>query len=356
MNIISARSPFQIIINETGQIGSKVELFIWNKGTTEPTNPTYIMSENIASVTQTETNYNISPYILEYINQINVNYSATPVIESNTDWCLVRVKTYKNVAGTYTLLTNVVYIGVNGYTEVSQGLNYMNDDYANLSLLGYDNNSNYKIQYYNLIPYYNFILKSALGINFSIKYYLNNGTLLNSNTFRTATSANYYNYRLPLAYNNSDYCEIENDDDGVLYRVYTEKLDECKYTPVNVSYVNRFGGWQQLTFFKAHSNKINVKGSKYSLLQSNVNYNPLIGQSKAFNINGTWSITCNTGWVYENYNKFIQELMLSDTILVDNIPATIKTQSLTYKTQLKDKNINFEIDFEFSNNLINDVI
>jgi hypothetical protein len=199
-------------------------------------------------------------------------------------------------------------------------------------------------------------LISSPSINFSIKYYSQNGTLLNSNTFRTATTADYYNYRLPLAYNNSAYCQIENDDDGVLYLVYTEKLSECKYTPVNVSYVNRFGGWQQLTFFKAKRNSISVKGSKYNLLQANVNYNPLIGQTKSFNINGNSSIILNTGWTYESYNKFIQELMLSDTILIDNVPATIKTQSLTYKTKLRDKNINFEIEFEYSNNLINDLI
>ena len=76
MIVISARSPYEIIINETGQTGSKVELFIWNKGTTEPTIPTYIMSENIASVTQTETNYNIAPFILEYIDKFYLEYST----------------------------------------------------------------------------------------------------------------------------------------------------------------------------------------------------------------------------------------------------------------------------------------
>ena len=95
MKLISVRSPYFIIVNEASQVGSKVELFIWNKGTTEPTIPTYIMSENIASVTQTETNYNISPYILEYINQINPTFTSTPVVESNSNWCFVRVKRYK---------------------------------------------------------------------------------------------------------------------------------------------------------------------------------------------------------------------------------------------------------------------
>ena len=354
MNVISARSPFEIIINETGQTGSKVELFIWNKGTTEPTTATYIMSENIASATQTETNYNISPYILEYINQIYVNYSSTPIVEANNDWCFVRVKRYKNVSGTYTLLSNTLYIGINAYTDIIDGFNTDIADGQDYILLG--SNIGYKLQYYNRVPFYNFLCTRATGIDYLIKYYTAAGSLISSTTFLSGGSTAYYNYRLPLAYNNSAYCEIENTDDGVLYRVYTEAIEECKYTPVICTYVNKLGGWQQLTFFKAQTNKINIQGSKYDLMQTDINYNPFIGQSKSFNINGKQSITCNTGWVYENYNDFIRELMLSDTILIDDKPVIIKSQSLTYKTNLLDKNINFTIDFEYSNSLLNNII
>lgn len=356
MIVISARSPYQIIINEASQIGSKVELFIWNKGTTEPTTPTYVMSENIASVTQTETNYNISPFILEYINQISPTYVTTPAIESNNDWCLVRVKRYKKTSGgTFSLLDNLVYIGVNGYTEASQGMNYNISGSNDFVLLGYPFATN-KIQYYNTIPYYNLLIKSVASNNYTIRYFDINGILLSTNVFFTPTTSDYFNYKIPLAVTGSSYCRIDSTNDDDIYTIFAEKIEECKYTPVNVSYINRFGGWQQLTFFKAKKNSVNVKGSKYSLMQSNVNFNPLIGQTKPFNINGTSSITCNTGWTYESYNKFIQELMMSDTILVDNVPAIIKTQSLTYKTKLKDRNINFEIEFEFSNNLLNDIV
>jgi len=356
MNVISARSPFEIVINETGQTGSKVELFIWNKGTTEPTTPTYTLSENIASATQTETNYNISPYVLEYINQTYVNYLTTPIVENNTDWCFARVKRYKNVSGTYTLLDNILYIGVNGYTSVIDGLNYdiaQSEDYC---LLGISSNDTYKIQYNTLIPYYNFLCVSSPYNDYTINYYSASGTLLNINTFRGGTTADYYNYRLPLAYGNSAYCQINDDINGILYTIYTEKLEECKYTPVVCSYVNKLGGWQQLTLFKAQTNKVDIQSSKYNLMQSNVNYNIYIGQNKTFNINGKKTITCNTGWVYEGYNNFITELMLSDTILIDNRPAIIKTQSLQYKTDLLDKNINFILEFEYSNNLINNII
>lgn len=356
MEVISARSPFQIIINESGQTGSKVELFIWNKGTTEPTTPTYIMSENIASATQTETNYNISPYVLEYINHIIPFYGTTPAVAGNNEWCFVRIKRYKNVSGAFTLLNNKLYLGVNAYTEVTDDLNYDIAQGLDFVLLGVQQNLNSKIQYYNNIPSFNFLITRAPANDYVISYFDSSSTFINSQVILSGGSTDYFNYKVPLAYNNSAFCEIESDVEGVIYRVYTEKIEECKYAPVNCTYVNKYGGWQQITFFKAQTNKIDIQSSKYNLMPSNVAYNASEGQKKSFNINGTQTITCNTGWVSEGYNNFIKELMLSDTILLNGNPVTIKTQSLQYKTNLLDKNINYTIDFEYSNSLINNVI
>ena len=41
-----ARSPHIIEIAETGQTGSKIELFLWNTGS-QPTDPQYILSKRI---------------------------------------------------------------------------------------------------------------------------------------------------------------------------------------------------------------------------------------------------------------------------------------------------------------------
>lgn len=356
MKVISARSPYQIIISEAGQTGSKVELFIWNKGTTEPTTPTYILSSNIPSASQIETNYNISPYILEYVNHILPVYGTTPAVADNNEWCFVKVKRYKNVSGAFTLLDTTLYLGINAYSEVVDGFNFNTTDDEDYILLGASNNLNNKIQYYNNIPSLNFLVKREPANDYVVSYFNAAGTLLNSTVILSGGSTDYFNYKVPLAYNNSAFCEIESDVASVIYRVYTEKLEECKYTPVNCTYVNKLGGWQQITFFKAQTNKIDVQGSKYNLMPSAIYYNINEGTNKSFNINGKQTITCNTGWVTEGYNNFIKELMLSETILLDTKPVTIKTQSLQYKTNLLDKNINFTIDFEYSDSLINNVI
>jgi hypothetical protein len=351
MNIISARSPYQVIVNESLQTGSKVELFIWNKGTTEPTIATTVLSKNIPSTTQTENNYNISPYILEYINQIAAVAVTTPTVESNTTWCFVRIKRYKNVSGTYTLLDNLLYVGLNSYTDVISGYNFNFGDDA--VLLG---NIETKIQYYNTIPYYNFLCERQIDLSYEVLYYNSSNTLISSTTFLTAGAFEIYNFKIPLAVTGSVKCLIQQSNENISYIVFTEKIEECKYTPVNCSFVNKNGGWQQLTFFKAQSNIVNVKGTEYGLMQQNVNYDYQLGQKKLFNINGTQTVKLNTGWVYENYNELITQLLLSDTILLNGLPVTLKTQSLTYKTNILDKNINFEIEFEYSNSLINNLV
>ena len=70
MKLISVRSPYFIIVDEASQVGSKVELFIWHKGETEPATATYTLSKKIASATQTKNTYNISNYAKEFINNM----------------------------------------------------------------------------------------------------------------------------------------------------------------------------------------------------------------------------------------------------------------------------------------------
>jgi hypothetical protein len=137
---------------------------------------------------------------------------------------------------------------------------------------------------------------------------------------------------------------------------YAEQLCEPKYTPLTCTFINRYGGWQYLTFFKANIQSIETTSKEFQLLPSDINYNVLQGQRKAFNKQGKQKIKCNTGWVDENYFELIQDLLLSEVVLLDNKPVIVRSQSADYKTHLKDKNINYEIEFEYSFGLINDVI
>lgn len=365
MIAISARSPYQIIIDEVGQTGSKVELFIWNKGNTEPTTPTYTMSESIASATQTETNYNISPYILEYINLIIPAKILVTIEEENTAWCLVKVKRYKIVGTATTLLNTIDYVGINGFTKVSDGLNF-DKSISNLILLLSNKNINtYYNQSINENPYVNVIIDKVINKNLFAIYERNDGVSYSVVQNLLSGQSGIFNLKIPLTLNATDGnfvngCRLSltyQTSGATINNTYnTYPTEECKYTPVECSYINSFGGWQFLTFFKAQKNDINIKGSEYSLLAKDINYNPLQGQRKSFNINGMQTVKLNTGFVDENYNELIFDLMMSETVLLDNVPVNVKTQSLTYKTHLKDKNINYEVEFDYANNLLNNIV
>jgi hypothetical protein len=69
------------------------------------------------------------------------------------------------------------------------------------------------------------------------------------------------------------------------------------------------------------------------------------------------SITLNTGFINEEYNEVIQQLMLTERAWVhedDTIfPIIPKTQSLDYKSSLNDGLINYTIEFDYAYNEIN---
>lgn len=351
--IIYSRSPYFITVNEESQVGSKIELRLWNGTGASPTLATYTFSKPIASTTQIENVYNISPFVKEYIDNVAPNYAAGET-DSTTMWVNVQVKRFKETAvGVYTLLDTTTYLGTNGYTEFADGYNYTNasDTFMLLS----DNAKEIKYDINKPIPYVNVLINPESGDVVTATY----KDLRGRNEVVVGYTETKGMLKIPLSttsvkYNKGNTLTIAYNETTFQYKVMP--ICEPKYSPVVCSYINRFGGWQFLTFFKTRIDNINVKGSNYNLLQDSINYNTSKGQSKSFNINGKQSVKLSSGFVPENYSDLIQDLLLSETVLLDGLPVEVKTQSTTLKTSLQDRNINYEIEFDYAFNLINNVI
>ena len=360
MKAIFVRSPYFIEVDEASQLASKVELFIWHKGETEPTLPTYTLSKTAASPTQTKNIYNISNYLKEYIDIINAN-TLSPFSEDDVNmWCYVKVKRYTTAdIDTYDLLDTTTYVALNGYTNYLDGYNNA-DDVEELVLTSLQSGKKYK---YNMtefsMPYINFFI--FISDN---DYYLQ-WTDLNGNNPETVLLQSHptEDYLLILPVNNY-YNEILASgnifniirDDRVIFTATFIPEDECKYEPLQCSFINRMGGWEFLTFFKARTQQWEIKNKEYQLLPNDIDYNPLRGESKAFNYEAKQTIKINTGWVDEYYNELIKDLLTSETILLDNKPVKLKTMTTDLKTSLQDKMINYTIDFEYNYNQIQNVI
>jgi len=338
MKKIFIRSPYFIEIDESGQTGAKIEVFIWNKGTTEPTTPTYTLTKDIASPTQTKIAWNVANYAKEFIKPIAPVSVSVPTEENVNTWCYMKVKKYKIVDTTETLLDTETFVCLNGYTQYLDGYNDFTND-AIVPLV----NTNIKLTTFSGFNYVNVFIETVGNFQYS--------TRVDDYIFSNTTPSLW---KLQIDFSTSSL--YTSGGTIPIFNLIAEKLCEPKYTPITCTYINRFGGWQYLTFFKANLQSIETTSKEFQLLPSNINYNVLQGQRKAFNKQGKQKIKCNTGWVNENYFELIQDLLLSEVVLLDNKPVIVKSQSADYKTHLKDKNINYEIEFEYSFGLLNDVI
>ena len=134
-----------------------------------------------------------------------------------------------------------------------------------------------------------------------------------------------------------------------------EETCELILEPQKVQFVNRYGGLDFIWFFKMRTDSISTESKEYKLLQPNLNYDTTIGQNAKYNFNGKQSVRMNTGFVNENYNELIQDLILSEKVWINSIPAIVKSTGTEFKTQIRNKNINYEIEFEYAFDLINNM-
>ena len=161
---------------------------------------------------------------------------------------------------------------------------------------------------------------------------------------------------------NVDEVRITSGDETQFVKIKTEPC--TKYTPYKVVFVNKFGALQDLYFSRKSIKSIKTKGETY---KSNlVNYDTLTydtsrHQVSQYNKLGKESIVLNTGFLSDEYNEVIKQLMLSEQVWLiasdsdDVYPVIPKTQSATYKTSINDKLVQYTIDFDFANDKINTI-
>lgn len=118
---------------------------------------------------------------------------------------------------------------------------------------------------------------------------------------------------------------------------------ECKYKPLQIVFQNRNGVAETMTFFKSRKDNISITKQDYE--------NDIFFQ---YNVNSKSKFEINSGWITEDKNQNIKQLLLSEkTYALINgkaIPILVDTKSLEFKTRVNDKLINYKIDFSYAFN------
>lgn len=340
--MIRARSPYIITINETSQVSTRIELFI--SATTFSATPQYNLSKAIPASNAPTTYYDIAPYIREYFDHtVYSNITTLTSSYNSVQKVNVRVKRYKTVGTTESLIDTTDYIATDGYSEFANGVNYNGGNYL----------LDQKTYYYHSGSNAGFIMVYAAS-NDKIRWTNQTDAIV-----YLSSSLSLGWYYVPRCYNSEftkEYTVEVLNSSNVMQATWTFKpVEECLYTPVKVDFINKYGAFQREFFFKASTDNIEVTNKDYNLMQP-YNYSLTGGQRTTYNQNGTQTIKVNSGWIEEDFKDNLKQLMLSEKVLVDEKPAILKTKSIELNKSINTKQINYSLEFEFAYDLINSVV
>ena len=359
---IFTRSPYVVSVNDVSQTGSKVELFIYDGGSTPPTSPTYTLSKLIPATAVTENLYNISPYLREYLRHKSngMNFNTVNDFTEYDEYVYVDVITYNLISGMYVVdqtFTARCYDGYGYYEDL------MNVDRGDV-LLGNGTKHYYWYDSTNT-PASTGSQRAGIVTAFLDRdwYVYRENLITGLGQTDTYTTPGVYDlYRVfPAYYGAGNLMQIYNDLNVLQWEATFIPKIECKYTPMTIDFINKFGGWQREFFFKASSEQLDVNSTTYNLMMSDIYPMTLSeGQRAVFNNNGIRKYIMNTGWVDESYGETMQELLLSERVIWvyvnKRIPVKVNTKTINKQKNINNKTINYSIEIELAFDVINSVI
>jgi len=155
----------------------------------------------------------------------------------------------------------------------------------------------------------------------------------------------------PLVYVNYYDLNLKDKDGTTLDTRRFYPTCEAKYTPSVMQFVNKNGVWESVTFFKRSEEEVSASGDNYrksigSSSASGFSYSTTNPLYQRYNVNGRKRFTLNTGWVGEDYKDVMEQMMISERVMLDGVPVNVSTQSLTLQKSVNDKNINYTVQVE----------
>jgi hypothetical protein len=158
---------------------------------------------------------------------------------------------------------------------------------------------------------------------------------------------------------------VTSTDDTKTDIIKIKTADCSKYTPIKVTFVNKYGALQDLWFRLKSTETTDVRGENYKrsiFNEGSLDYKTYQHQKQSFQINGSDRVTMNTGYLNDDHNAIMEELMLSEQVwmtkLTDEelvLPIMPRTKSITYKTSLNDRLANYTIEFDMAFDKINNI-
>lgn len=343
----------------------------------------------------------IKTYVLTFTRQTEIDISnlILPYLESEGK--PLRIKTtVEGVIGSVTQTPVVNYhVACEGYAYYEDGYNYdaTNDLTSKCYYAGstdciyYLDDSSIKIPF--LLP---LVSSNSLTDAVTTIYLMKNGEVIRTDTASMTSENNdfkdlYYSHGLTrLNFKDRveddggtieeslcskdffDFYSVEGVDslrlelsDGTTKDLKVVPIEECKYKPYRVEFINKYGVEEDLWFFKRSDKSLSTKKETYrrNTFDSYSTGDKTKHVYSNYNVMGRESIIMNSGYVPEEFYESFKQLYLSERVWIyidgttaSKIPVNVKNSSLEEGLHRNDKLINYEVEFEYSFDTIGNIV
>jgi hypothetical protein len=366
---INVRSPYYVKVSNADLHSVTLRLYVWTGETTDP---------NTLRYTFTKTEIGTNNYVVFELSEYIKDFLVTDYGSYSTDivWVKYDYQIYNSSGGAVgSLVTSSNILGVDGYGYFEDGAN------PQLSQQLLQSNT---ILYYNqgqdiVFPVWaefepTITLTSDAGANvlweavedFWNLYDVSWGYAVTpidvDDDGNTNQKIQYIRITLSEELQDGDTITITSAGGGTT-TITLEEVCEPKYSPINVIFYNKFGALQNIWFFKKSVTTLGTVSENYKAnimnFDSTPTYSTTSPQYQVFNKQGRENIRCSTGFIDEQYNEVIKQLMLSEQVWIDNgtdvLPVAVASNSLEFKTGVNDKLIDYTIEFQYAFDKINNI-
>ena len=377
---INTRSPYYVNTSIANTYYTTLDIYIWEGSVISTTTPKYSLKKYAIGGSNWVA-YEVSELVRDYIDTtFDGNYNGQSV------WCKFITKAYNS---SDTLLNTINYgtesaFDSYSYFEENESFNITNESLlmSNREMFVLADNV-FRIPIHtSKNPTVIFLkdgqvvssqtLSSTTESSTQVKYISIDGVTGNYDSFKSRVledngtfedSKCLQDFLDEFEIGEVDTIRVSDSNGTETIKVIT--LDECKYEPKKVTFVNKFGVLQDMFFFKKSVEKMTVKKESYKANTRNQydSYSISSHVNREFNVVGNESISLSSGFLSEEYNEVFKQLMLSEKVWITNItdtdvqvlPINVKTSNITYKTSLNDRLVEYTIDFDNSFDTINNI-
>ena len=358
-NKVGAKSPiiYQVYDtnwNSTTNFYYEFKVYIWHGTSTIPATPEITLQKKADVYENGRAWVDVHKLVQQFLTEdFFINEVYQPNIGNGACYFAVKVQAFWD-GGNSGIITSPVVMATNGYSYTFEGLNHA---FTNTV---YTDKDSIVIPDTTISYYLYFDASIVTSITIGTETIVPNAVTNSDNTIQGVDIVQLLSDSGVVGDTSITFATAGDD---ITFPIYRECVN--KYGQVTGHFLNRYGVYETLVFNGVSRKTLTTTKETYqkpiyrtSNLNTAWNYGVPISQS--YNVNAVTQMLVNTNWVSENYVQVIEQMFLSDNVLIideeQTKSARVIDSSFIEKKRTNEKLIEYSIQLELNQPLINKIV